>query len=339
LAQAIGEKLIHHLSMPYTLAGQFHRNACSIGATVFGLEPLAPAELLKQSDIAMYQVKARQGNSLCFFDPKMQSEITQRAQLEIDLRVALEGNQFELYYQPQVALGGRVVGAEVLLRWRHPVRGMVSPLEFISVAEERELIIPIGHWVLKTACDRLAAWRANPALRDLQLSVNVSPRQFRQADFAQCMADVIVASGVPPALIKLELTESLVLDSIDDCAEKMETLKALGVQFSLDDFGTGHSSLAYLTRLPLDQLKIDQSFVRNLGVRHNDGVIVQTIIGMARNLDLEVIAEGVETEGQRDLLDAHGCNLYQGYLFGRPTPVAEFEAMAQLNFKGELDDR
>ena len=327
LAQAIGEKLINHLSMPYTLAGQFHRNACSIGATLFGQEPLAPAELLKQSDIAMYQVKARQGNGLCFFDPKMQSEITQRAQLEIDLRVALEGAQFELFYQPQVALGGRIVGAEVLLRWHHPTRGMVSPLDFIAVAEERELIIPIGLWVLQTACARLAAWRDTPALRDLQLSVNVSARQFRQADFAERVAQVIIQSGVPPTLIKLELTESLVLDNVEDCVDKMEALKALGVQFSLDDFGTGHSSLAYLTRLPLDQLKIDQSFVRHLGMRHNDGVIVQTIIGMARNLDLEVIAEGVETAAQRDLLDAHGCSLYQGYLFGRPTPVAEFERL------------
>jgi EAL domain-containing protein (putative c-di-GMP-specific phosphodiesterase class I) len=222
------------------------------------------------------------------------------------------------------------VGAEGLLRWRHPARGLVPPGDFITVAEESELIVPIGAWVLRTACRQLAAWQGDARLGALQLAVNVSARQFRQSDFGQLVADVIRETGVPSHLLKLELTESLMLDNVDDCIAKMTRLKATGVQFSVDDFGTGYSSLAYLTRLPLDQLKIDQSFVRNLGVRHSDGLIVQTIIGMARSLGLDVIAEGVETPEQKELLAQYGCELYQGYLFARPAPVAALETMLSV---------
>jgi EAL domain-containing protein (putative c-di-GMP-specific phosphodiesterase class I) len=257
----------------------------------------------------------------------MQADITARAQLENDLRAALSARQFELHYQPQVTLAGHVVGAEVLIRWRHPSRGMVSPAEFIPAAEESELILPIGHWVLRTACEQLAHWQANPAYHALQLSVNVSARQFRQAAFVTEVAEVLRDTGIRPDRLKLELTESLVLDNVDDTILKMGQLKAMGVHFSVDDFGTGQSSLSYLTRLPLDQLKIDQSFVRNIGIKPTDGVIVQTIIGMARNLGLEVIAEGVETQAQQDFLALHGCTVYQGYLLGRPTPLPAFEAL------------
>lgn len=327
LAQRIGEKILERLNQTYQLATHTYHSTPSIGATLFGALHQAPADLLKQADIAMYQVKVRGRNALCFFDPKMQAAITARAQLVADLHAALANEQFELYYQPQIELDGPVVGAEALIRWKHPLRGTVSPIEFIAVAEESELILPIGLWVLRTACRQLAAWQEDVRDRELHLSVNVSARQFRQRDFVAQVASVMRETAASPHLLTLELTESLVLDNVDDTITKMSELKALGVQFSVDDFGTGHSSLAYLTRLPLDQLKIDQSFVRNIGIKHTDDVIVQTIIGMARNLGLEVIAEGVETLAQQEFLARHGCTLYQGYLYGKPTSLAQFEAL------------
>jgi predicted signal transduction protein with EAL and GGDEF domain len=323
--QQIGDKILQSLNQPYMLGVHPYRSTCSLGATLFGPAARGAADLLKQADIAMYQVKAQRGNAMCFFDPQMQADINQRARLESDLQEALAQGQFELYYQPQFTLDTRMVGAEVLLRWHHPEHGMVSPTEFIAVAEERELIVPIGLWVLRMACEQLAAWQQDSRFAHLQLSVNVSARQFRQPDFVEQVCAAISATGIPPHLLKLELTESSVLDNVDESVDKMGQLKAEGVQFSVDDFGTGYSSLAYLTRLPLNQLKIDQSFVRNLGVRSTDGVIVQTIIGMARNLGLEVIAEGVETIAQKDFLALHGCTMYQGYLLARPGPVATLE--------------
>ncbi len=330
VAQHIGEEMLLTLDQPYLLGDNPYRSTCSLGATLFGADGHSAGELLKQADIAMYQVKARRGNGLCFFDPQMQAVISDRAQLETDLRLALVQQEFELHYQPQFALNGSMVGAEALLRWHHPTRGLLLPGAFIVVAEESELILPMGAWVLRTACQQLAAWHGLAGVGALQLSVNVSARQFRQSDFVQVVTDAVVETGIQPHLLKLELTESLMLDKVDDCIAKMEQLKATGIQFSLDDFGTGYSSLAYLTRLPLNQLKIDQSFVRNLGVRRSDGLIVQTIVGMARSLGLEVIAEGVETLAQKELLAQYGCELYQGYLLARPAPVAQLEALLAL---------
>ena len=330
-AQRIGEKLLLSLGQPYTLGTHMHHGSCSIGATLFGHIHQSAAELLKQADIAMYQVKAQSGNGLCFFDPQMQTLISQRAQLEADLQLALGEAQLLLHYQPQFASNGGIVGAEALLRWQHPERGMVSPAEFIPVAEESGLIMPIGQWVLRTACQQLATWQSDTRRARWQLAVNVSARQFRQRDFVQQVIDVMQETGIRPHLLKLELTESLVLDNVDDTIEKMHQLRTKGVRFSVDDFGTGYSSLAYLSRLPLHQLKIDQSFVRNLGIHPNDDVIVQTIIGMAANLGLEVIAEGVETLEQKEFLERHGCELYQGYLLGRPMPVAQLEALPPLH--------
>ncbi len=327
LAQRIGEKILRCLTEPYELKGHSHQSACSIGATLFGATLQTATELLKQADIAMYQVKARRGNGLCFFDPRMQVAINDRAHLEADLREALAQEQFTLHYQPQVTLEGRMVGAEVLLRWEHPQRGMVSPAQFIAAAEESDLILHIGQWVLRTACRQLAVWQNNPRASHLNLSVNVSARQFRQPDFVRQVTEILQATGARAHLLTLELTESLVLDNVDEAIDKMHQLRTKGVRFSVDDFGTGYSSLAYLTRLPLHQLKIDQSFVRNLGTRPTDDVIVQTIIGMGRNLDLEVIAEGVETQEQKDFLARHGCDLYQGYLLGRPMPVAALDTV------------
>lgn len=327
LARRIAEKILQQLNLPYQLGSHAYHSTPSIGVTLIGDVAQTPGELIKQADIAMYQVKASGRNALCFFDPGMQDTITARAQLEQDLQVALENEQFELYYQPQVDFDGAVVGAEVLIRWQHPQRGLVPPLEFIGVAEESELILPIGHWVLRTACQQLAVWQTQARWTELHLSVNVSARQFRQHDFVAQVAAVLSETGIRPHQLKLELTESLVLENMADTIAKMSELRALGVRFSMDDFGTGYSSLAYLTSLPMDQLKIDQSFVRNIGVQRTDGVIVQTIIGMARSLELEVIAEGVETLAQQEFLALHGCNLYQGYLFGKPTPLAQFETL------------
>ena len=325
LAQRIGEQILRGLSEPYVLRGHTHQGAASIGATLFGASAQSAIELLRQADIAMYQVKARRGNALCFFDPKMQTAINDRAQLEADLRQALVAQQLVLHYQPQATLQGDVIGAECLLRWQHPQRGMVPPGQFIAVAEESDLILHIGQWVLHSACTQLARWQEQPQWAHLQLSVNVSARQFRQSDFVHQVIETLQVTGARAHLLTLELTESLVLDNVEDAIDKMHQLRTKGVRFSVDDFGTGYSSLAYLTRLPLHQLKIDQSFVRNLGARATDDVIVQTIIGMGRNLDLEVIAEGVETEAQKAILAGHGCDLYQGYLLARPMPVADFE--------------
>ena len=325
MAQRIGEKILRGLSEPYLLRGHSHQGAVSIGATLFGASAQSAIELLRQADIAMYQVKARRGNALCFFDPKMQTAINDRAQLEADLRQALVAQQLVLHYQPQATLQGDVIGAECLLRWQHPQRGMVPPGQFIAVAEESDLILHIGQWVLHSACTQLARWQEQPQWAHLQLSVNVSARQFRQSDFVHQVIETLQVTGARAPLLTLELTESLVLDNVEDAIDKMHQLRTKGVRFSVDDFGTGYSSLAYLTRLPLHQLKIDQSFVRNLGSRPSDDVIVQTIIGMGRNLDLEVIAEGVETEAQKAILAGHGCDLYQGYLLARPMPVADFE--------------
>ena len=326
-ARRVGEKILRALNVPYNLAGHTHHSTPSIGATLIGGTQQPSVDLLKQADIAMYQVKSQGRNALCFFDPQMQIAISARAQLESDLQAALTAGQFVLHYQPQYHLDGRIVGAEGLIRWMHPQRGLVAPGTFIRVAEESELIVPMGHWVLRTACEQLAAWQSDPVLRHVQLSVNVSARQFRQRDFVARVVEVLRETGARPHLLKLELTESLVLDNVDDTVAKMGLLKTKGVRFSVDDFGTGYSSLAYLTRLPLDQLKIDQSFVHNLGVRHTDDVIVQTIIGMARNLELDVIAEGVETPEQKALLADYGCLLFQGYLLGMPQPVAELESL------------
>jgi diguanylate cyclase (GGDEF)-like protein len=326
-AQRVAEKLLEGLQQPYVLGGYTHQTTASLGATLFGQAPQAAAELLRQADIAMYQVKARRGNGLCFFDPQMQTAINHRAQLEADLKRALRASEFVLYYQPQFAQDGSMVGAEALLRWQHPERGLVPPGAFIAAAEESDLIVSIGAWVLRTACEQLCAWREDRRTENLQVSVNVSARQFRHPGFVEQVLEVVASLGSRAHLLTLELTESLVLDNVEEAVARMHQLRTRGIRFSVDDFGTGYSSLAYLTRLPLHQLKIDQSFVRNLGTRPTDEVIVQTIIGMAHNLELEVIAEGVETEEQRALLHEYGCGFYQGYLLGRPMPVAQLQAL------------
>jgi len=324
-AEAAGRKILAILNEPYQLAGKDHHTTPSIGITLFQDHRGSIDDLLKQADIAMYQAKAGGRNTLRFFDPVMQAAVVTRAAVESDLRHALAENQFKLYFQTQVSHDLRILGAEVLLRWQHPERGLIFPGEFITPAEETGLICPIGQWVLETACSQLLTWEGDPDARHLHLAVNVSARQFRQPDFVEQVRQALSKRKFAPERLKLELTESVVLDSIDEAASKMRSLKEMGVHFSMDDFGTGYSSLAYLTKLPLDQLKIDQSFVRNIGVNPTDSAIVQTIIGMAGNLGIEVIAEGVETEAQRAFLERHGCLICQGYLFSKPVPLEAFE--------------
>jgi EAL domain-containing protein (putative c-di-GMP-specific phosphodiesterase class I) len=285
--------------------------------------------LLKQVDLAMYRAKQDGRNNLRFFDPQMQAAVMARSTLEDDLRQGLQQGQFLLHYQPQIDASGKVTGVEALLRWQHPLRGLVFPNDFIACTEETGLILPLGLWVLETACRQLRRWADQPALAALCIAVNVSARQFHHPDFAAQILALLADSGIDGSKLKLELTESLLLENVDGVIAKMQTIKARGVGFSLDDFGTGYSSLSCLKRLPLDQLKIDRSFVRDILVDTNDADIAGTIVALAQSMGLEVIAEGVENDEQRQLLQQLGCHAYQGYLFARPRPVSEFERWAQ----------
>ncbi|ADE11899.1 EAL domain-containing protein [Sideroxydans lithotrophicus] len=323
--ESIGEKILLTLNQPYLLAAHEYRNSPSIGATLFGNKPQSIEELLKQADIAMYQAKKAGRNTLRFFDPQMQETVIARALLERELSKALENDQFQLYYQIQMTDLNEPFGAEALIRWIHPERGLIPPNHFIPLAEEVGLILPIGLWVLDTACNQIKIWEKNASTRELVLAVNVSARSFFQDDFVTQIQTVLQRHAINPKRLKLEITESMMLNSIEQTIEKMNALKKLGVQFAMDDFGTGYSSLQYLKRLPLDQLKIDQSFVRDIATDSSDKAIVTTIVAMAHSLNLDVIAEGVETEQQRQLLIESGCSQYQGYLFGKPAPIRQFE--------------
>ncbi|AWI75892.1 diguanylate cyclase [Parazoarcus communis] len=320
-ARGVGEKILKSLGEPHDIDGQLHFSTPSIGVALFAGKNHKVDDLLRQADLAMYQAKADGRNTMSFFDPEMQAALNARAALEADLRRGLKQGQFELHYQPQVDYTGALIGAEALLRWNHPTRGLVQPDAFIPVAEDTGLIVPLGAWVLDTACAQLRAWSDTLDTAALTLSVNVSARQFRQADFVDLVLSALDRSGANPRCLKLELTESLLLVDAEETIARMAALKAHGVGFSLDDFGTGYSSLSYLKRLPLDQLKIDRSFVRDLLADPNDAAIARAIITLAESLGLSVIAEGVETVEQRDALARQGCLSYQGYYFGRPGPV------------------
>ena len=325
--QVVASKLLSTLGQPYELDGHGHHSTASIGVTLFGgTERESIEEPLKRAELAMYQAKAIGRNTLRFFEPEMQTTVTARAKLEAQLRQAVARKQFLLHYQPQAGSDTGTTGAEALVRWQHPERGLVLPGEFIAVAESSGLILPLGHWVLESACKQLAAWATRPGLAHLSMAVNVSARQMRQPDFVQEVISILESTGANPALLKLELTESVLVDNVEDIIVKMNALKAQGVGFSLDDFGTGYSSLAYLKRLPLDQLKIDEGFVRDVLVDPEDAAIAKMVVALADSLGLAVIAEGVETQAQRDFLAALGCSNYQGYLLGAPMALTQFEA-------------
>ena len=333
-AESLGERIRQALGEPHEIGPSALRCSCSIGVTVSRDHHLNAEDLIRQAGIAMSEAKNHGRNLLRFFDPRMQELINARVLLESDLHLAIEKREFTLHFQIQVDSSFLPVGAEALIRWNHPQRGTVAPGEFIALAEETGLIVPIGRWVLDAACAQIAGWRHNPLVRDLPLAINVSSKQFRRADFVDDVRVALRRHRIEPSQLKFELTESMVIEDIEHVIATMNALRALGVKFSLDDFGTGYSSLQYLKRLPLDQLKIDQSFVRDIAVDPNDHAIVRTVIAVARSLNLDVIAEGVETEEQRRLLLDCGCTHFQGYLFGRPAPPEVLANLVEANLIG-----
>ncbi len=326
----IGEKILSNLCQGYEFDSYHHMCTASIGATLFGEHQMNVEELLKQADIAMYEAKDSGRNSLRFFDPEMEKSISHRAHLDHDLRFALKEGQFSLYYQVQVNNIGNPLGAEALIRWNNSNNEEISPLSFIPLAEHTGLIIPIGQWVLDTACAQISKWQRNKKTRKLTLSINVSAIEFKQANFVEQVKSALARHDINPAYLTLELTESMLLQDVESMISKMIELRKFGVRFELDDFGTGYSSLQYLKKLPINRLKIDKSFVRELSTNKSDKKLVHAIINMAHSLDMKVIAEGVETQNQLQFLQNSGCDYYQGYFFGKPIPVCEFEAALEL---------
>jgi diguanylate cyclase (GGDEF)-like protein len=331
VVESTGERLLAILNQPFELGGVVHRASASAGLTLFDGDGASAEDLLKQADLAMYKAKDCGGNASRFFDPHMEETRRERALLERDLRLAIEEKQFLLYYQPQVGSEGQPLGAEALIRWNHPQRGLVPPDAFIPLAEETGLIVPLGQWVMETACKQLTEWAKRPETADLKLSVNVSAREFQQPGFGERLLATLVETDANPCRLELELTESLVIEDVDENIQRMMALQACGVGFSLDDFGTGYSSLSYLKRMPLDQVKIDRSFVRDVLTDSNAAAIAKTVLALANTLGLNVIAEGVETLEQRDFLNRAGCEVFQGYYFSRPLPLEGFEQFASLS--------
>ncbi|PPC74226.1 diguanylate cyclase [Pokkaliibacter plantistimulans] len=338
-AESLGRRLLAVLSRPYQLSGHICNTTASIGITLFDDPKSTVEELLKHADLAMYQAKAAGRNTLRFFTPDLQSAALARAAVEADMRVALVSRQFLLHYQPQVDLDGKLQGAEALIRWQHPAKGLIPPAQFIPVAEATGLILPLGQWILRQACRQLVEWSQHPYLCNIPVAVNVSVRQFHHPDFASDVLEILGETGAAPHLLKLEITESQLISNMESTIYTMNRLRRKGVHFSLDDFGTGYSSLSYLKRLPLDQLKIDRSFVRDLLSDANDAAIIKTIIALGQTLDMHIIAEGVETLEQRDKLIELGCHLFQGYLFGQPGPAEalhrEYLTRAEVPFTPE----
>jgi diguanylate cyclase (GGDEF)-like protein/PAS domain S-box-containing protein len=323
--QEIVDKIMLAINQPYQLEAHNYSITASIGIALIDGKIMTIETLLERADIAMYQAKSGGRNAMRFFEKSMQEKIAQHVNLEREMRQAIEQNQFELYFQVQVDVNNQPLGAEALVRWMHPTRGIILPSQFIPIAEQSGLVIPIGQCVLDVACNQLKAWEKKPRMRDFTLAVNISAKQFRIKDFVDQVKACVKKHGINPALLKLELTESALIDDIETLILHMHTLKDMGVRFELDDFGTGYSSLQYLKKLPIEQLKIAQSFVRDIEQDENDRQIVNTIIAMAKTLKLSVIAEGVETEGQRKILQDNGCMRFQGFLFGKPMPISEFE--------------
>ena len=332
--QTVAAKILGVLAEDYELDGHGHHSSASIGVTLFGGLPREKVEEpLKRGELAMYQAKAAGRGTLRFFESEMQATVNARATLEAQLRQAVSAGQFVLYYQAQSRGDAHLSGVEALLRWQHPRRGLIGPAEFIAVAESSGLILPLGRWVMETACKQLAAWAGRPETLHLTMAVNVSARQFKQGDFVQQMQAILAATGAKAEQLKLELTESVLVDNVDEIIGKMNALKGEGIGFSLDDFGTGYSSLSYLKRLPLYQLKISQDFVRDILLDPDDAAIAKMVVALTEAIGLDVIAEGVETEAQRDFLATLGCHRYQGYLISKPLPIEEFDAFVRRGEK------
>ena len=335
MAENVANTILRSFQEPFLLGAYEHTCSTSIGISIFSSDSKSLDELLKQADMAMYDAKNAGRNAARFFDPDMQIAAHNRAILEADLRRDVVAEKLDLHYQPQISSEGKITGVEALLRWPHDDRGMISPAEFIPIAESSNLILSIGDWVFMTACKQLAQWADDPILSELVLSVNVSPAQLHSSDFIQSVEQALDLTGAPASKLKLEITESMLVRNMDASIQKMSDLRDRGVSFSLDDFGTGYSSLSYLKQLPLDQLKIDKSFVRDILDNSNDAAIAEMIVALGRTLGLSVIAEGVETEQQRVKLEKLGCHSYQGYLFARPMPLKDLVDFT-LAFSGTM---
>jgi diguanylate cyclase (GGDEF)-like protein len=336
-AEAVAKKFIDYLRKPYTLQQGFNTDlnsqvqyhcSCSIGIALFSEQAISVEELIKQADTAMYAAKEAGRNTVRFFASRMHTLMITRAAMEEDLRNALDKGQFVLYYQPLVSFKNQLVGVEALIRWIHPERGIIQPDEFIPIAEASGLMMPLGLMVLQNACDQLAKWACIPKMAEISIAVNVSATQFHQPQFVSQVLAAVKRSGAKPSRLNLELTESVMIYDLKDVIDKMQTLKASGITFSLDDFGTGYSCLSYLKQLPLDRLKIDKSFILDILNDKDDAAIAQMIIALSQSMEMEVSAEGVEENAQRDCLEDMGCHMYQGYLFSRPLPIKEFERFA-----------
>ena len=325
-AKMVARKIIAAIGESFLIDGRECRSAASIGITVFGDHVEETHEVLQQADLAMYQAKAAGRHTVRFFAPHLQAAVNARAALEDEILHAIDAQQFALYYQPQVDRG-RIIGGEALIRWNHPTRGVLSPAEFIPLAEETGLILPLGKWALEAAFTQIALWTRPKECRALTFAVNISARQFRQANFAQEVLAAIKHTGANPQNIDLELTESMMANNIEEMISKMTEIKSHGLRFSLDDFGTGYSSLAYLKRLPLDQLKIDRAFVREIPNDSTVCAIARAIVSLGHIMGLSVIAEGVENNEQLEYLARLGCHAFQGYLFSRPVPAEEFQKL------------
>lgn len=320
-ADGTGKAIMARLNQPYEILGQTFHSTPSIGVALFNDPLKSGGDLLKRADMAMSHAKAAGRNLMRFFDPGMETVASALAALEAELRQGLQRGELRLHFQPVVDELSRLSGVEALVRWQHPQRGLLLPCEFIDLAEKTGLIMPLGRWVLEAACQQLVEWSGHEATRDLSMAVNVSARQFHQPDFVTQLLDLLRRTQANPYRLKLELTESLLLADMADAVRKMTELRAIGVSFALDDFGTGYSSLSYLKTLPLDQLKIDQSFIRDVLTNPNDAAIVRSILALAHSLDLTSLAEGVETEGQHQFLLDNGCWAFQGHLFGKSEPL------------------
>jgi diguanylate cyclase (GGDEF)-like protein len=326
-ARESAAKLLLAFDAPFAIDGMEHYSTPSIGVAIFDRAPLSVDEVLRRADLAMYQAKAAGRNGVSLFDAAMQARVSARAGLEADMRRALVNGEFLLHYQPQLSIDGRIVGVEALARWLHPQRGMVPPMEFIPVAEDTNMILQLGRWVMEEACRQLARWGGDLRTGMLEMSVNVSPSQFHRPDFAEQVLEVLAQTGARPDRLRLELTESLLLKDVEGTVRKMQRLREAGISFALDDFGTGYSSLSYLHRLPLDQLKIDRSFIREAFKEGNGAAIVRIIVALGKALNMSVLAEGVETAEQLSFISAEGCGYYQGYLFSKPVPEVELAAL------------
>lgn len=324
--EARAKALLKALGKPFVLeSGQSYAGTASVGIAMFSDAPDDMLSLIKKAELAMYAAKSAGRSRYSFFDPSMQAQVRLRAELEAGIRRALEESEFRLWYQPQFNCANELIGLEALVRWQHPEKGIVSPAEFIPVAESSGLILPLGRWILRTACEQLAAWQSHPELAGVRIAVNISSQQILHEHFVTEVSSILNQTGADPALLELELTESLLVEDVEQTIEKMQQLRQRGVHFALDDFGTGYSSMCYLKRLPLDKLKIDQGFVQNVMTDPNDVAIIRTIVALGQSLDLAVVAEGVETREQQQSLSALGCCVFQGYLFSRPVPAKELE--------------